>query len=176
MLHSQRPLLIPRPRQTERFVPSGQLDGTGTGFLRQTDTEHFQHDALDVVFRLGFGQAQGVDLHAVAEAAHVFALCAITFLGQRVPHLAERPHLAHFFDEANTGVDEERNPPDHLFEAIRADLAGIAHRVHDRDGGGQGVGEFLSRSRSGFLQVVATDIGWVPFGDVLDRVGDDVGG
>jgi hypothetical protein len=40
----------------------------------------------------------------------------------------------------------------------------------------QRVGQFLHRRRARFLQVVATDVGRVPLGNVLDRVGDDVGG
>ena len=31
LLHPQRPLLIPRARQAQRLVPSGQLHGTRTG-------------------------------------------------------------------------------------------------------------------------------------------------
>ncbi len=63
----------------------------------------------------------------------------------------------------------------HLFEVVGADLAGIAHRIQDGDGRGQGVGQFLGRGGAGLLQVVATDIGRVPLGDVFDRIGDDVG-
>ena len=71
LLQPQRPLLVPRARQAERLVPRRQLYGAGAGVLGQRDAEHLQHDALHVVLRLGLGQAERVDLHAVAEAAHL---------------------------------------------------------------------------------------------------------
>ena len=37
LLDPQRPLLVPRPRQPERLVPRGQLDGAGAGVLGQRD-------------------------------------------------------------------------------------------------------------------------------------------
>ena len=37
--------------------------------LRQRDAEHLEHDALHVVLGLRLGEAERVDLHAVAEAA-----------------------------------------------------------------------------------------------------------
>ena len=69
LLHPQRPLLVPRRGQAERLVPRRQLDAARPGPLRQRDAEHLEHDALHVVLRLRLGQAEGVDLHAVAEPA-----------------------------------------------------------------------------------------------------------
>jgi hypothetical protein len=68
LLDAQRPLLVPRPRQAERLVPGRQLHRAGARVLRQRDAEHLEHDALDVVLGLGLGEAERVDLHAVAEA------------------------------------------------------------------------------------------------------------
>ena len=67
LLQPQRPLLVPRPRQAQRLVPGRQLDRAGAGVLGERDGEHLQHDPLDVVLRLRLGQAERVDLHAVAE-------------------------------------------------------------------------------------------------------------
>ena len=58
LLDAQRPLLIPRPRQPERLVPGGQLDGAGAGVAAERDGERLEHDPLDVVLRLRLGQAR----------------------------------------------------------------------------------------------------------------------
>jgi hypothetical protein len=63
------PLLVPRARQAERLVPRGQLDRARPRILGQGDGQHLEDDALDVVLRLRLGQAERVDLHAIAEAA-----------------------------------------------------------------------------------------------------------
>ena len=57
------------PRQAERLVPGRQLHGAGAGVLRQRDRQHLDQDAVDVVLGLLLGQAERVDLHAVAEEA-----------------------------------------------------------------------------------------------------------
>src|SRR5437868_5186875 len=49
LLHAQRPLLIERPRQAERFVPGRQLHGARARTLRKCDGEHLDQDAVDVV-------------------------------------------------------------------------------------------------------------------------------
>ena len=69
LLDAQRPLLVPRPRQAERLVPRRQLDRARARLLRQRHRQHLEDDALDVVLRLLRGEAERVDLHAVAEAA-----------------------------------------------------------------------------------------------------------
>ena len=107
LLHPQRPLLIPRPRQTKRFVPGWQLHGTGAGVLRQRHRQHFQQNTVDVVFGLRLSQAERVDLDAVAEHAVLGVSHAIAFAGDVIPQFVECPHFAHFSDEAHAGVDEE---------------------------------------------------------------------
>ena len=52
LLHAQRPLLVPGPWQAQCLVPGGQLNCAGPRVFRQGDRQHFQHDALYVVFRL----------------------------------------------------------------------------------------------------------------------------
>ena len=42
LLHPKRPLLIPRAREAERFVPSRQLHSTGTRILGQRHGEHLK--------------------------------------------------------------------------------------------------------------------------------------
>ena len=71
LLHAQRPLLVPRRRQTERLVPARQLDRAGAGVLRERHAEHLEHDALHVVLGLLLGEPERVHLHAVAEAAQL---------------------------------------------------------------------------------------------------------
>ena len=71
LLDAQRPLLVPRAGQAQGLVPGRELDGAGPGLLRQGHAERLEHDALHVVLGLRFGQAQAVDLHAVAEAARL---------------------------------------------------------------------------------------------------------
>ena len=69
LLHAQRPLLIPRARQAERLVPGRQLHGARARIFRQRHGQHFDQDAIDVVLGLRLGEAERVDLHAVAEHA-----------------------------------------------------------------------------------------------------------
>ena len=123
LLHAQRPLLVPRARQAERLVPRRELDRTGPGLLREGDGEHLQHDARHVVLGLGLGQAEAVHLHAVAEPAQLRVLHAVALEADAVPQLGEGPQLADLLDEADAGVDEERDRPDHGREAFRLHLA-----------------------------------------------------
>ena len=162
------------PGQAEGLVPRRELYGAGAGVLGQRHAEHLQHDALDVVLGLRLGEAEGVDLHAVAEAAHLLVLHAVPLAGDLVPELDERPHLAGLLDEADAGVDEERDAADDLLEVGLVDLAGRLDLVEDRDRGAQRVGELLGRGRAGLLQVVAADVDRVPLRDLVDRVGDHV--
>ena len=175
LLHPQRPLLVPRPRQAQRLVPRRQLHRAGPGVLRQRHREHLQHDALDVVLRLGLGEPQRVDLHAVAEAPHLGVLDAVALAAQLVPELRERPQLRDLLDEVQARVDEERDAPDDLAEVVLGHLARVAHGVEHRDRRRQRVGDLLRRRRPGLLQVVAADVDRVPLGDVRVRPGDHVG-
>jgi hypothetical protein len=76
-------------------------------------------------------------------------------------------------DEAHTGVDEERDAPEHLAHQLLRHpfLDGVEHRHRI----GHGVGDLLHRRRPGLLQVVAADVDRVPLRDALDRIGDHVG-
>ena len=176
LLNPQRPLLIPRPRQAQRLVPGRQLDSPRPRRGRQDDAQHLQHDPLHVVFRLAFGEAQGVDLHAVAEAPQLRVGHAVAVTGDAVPHRRERPHLAAFLDEPDAGIDEERQPSDHRGKLVIGDLSGRLHRIQNGHRGRQRVGDLLDRRGPRFLQMVAADVDRVPFRDVPDRIGDDVGG
>ncbi len=118
LLHAQRPLLVPRPRQAERFVPGRQLHGARAGVFRQRHGEHLDQNAGDVVFRLLLGQAQRIDLHAVAEQPLLGVGDAVALARDLVPQFGERAHLADFGDEAQPGIDEERDAPDHLAEIV----------------------------------------------------------
>ena len=109
LLQAQRPLLVERARQAERLVPGRQLDGAGARVLRQHHRQHLDQDAIGVVLRLLLGEAERVDLHAVAETALGRVLHAEAVAGDLVPQLDERAHLGEFGDEAHAGVDEERH-------------------------------------------------------------------
>ncbi len=174
LLHPQRPLLVPRPRQPQRLVPGRELDRPGAGVPRQGDAEHLQHDALHVVLRLGLGQAERVDLHAVPEPRLLLVGDAVALREQLGPEPPERPHLAQLLDEPDAGVHEERDPLDHAAEVSRLDLAGVADGVEHREGGAQRVGQLLDRGRARLLQVVAAHVDRVPPRHLLDGVRDEV--
>ncbi len=107
LLHAQRPLLIPRPRQAERLVPCRELHGTGPGLFRQRDGQHLDEDAVDVVFRLLLGKAERVDLHAIPEQPLLGVGDAVAIGRDLVPQLREGAHLAQFGDEPQARIDEE---------------------------------------------------------------------
>ena len=174
LLHPQRPLLVPGAWQAECLVPRRQLYGARPGALRQRDPEHLEHDPLHVVLGLRLGQSQGVDLHAVAEAAHLLVADAVPLPGQLVPELHEGAHLAHLLDEPHAGVHEERDPADHALEVGRRDPPRVAHRVEDGDRGAQRIGELLHRRRPRLLQVVGADVHRVPLRHLRGGEGDDV--
>ena len=116
LLHAQRPLLVPGPRQAERLVPRRQLHGARARILRQRHRQHFDENARDVVFRLRLGEAERVHLHAVAEQPLLGVGDAVAGARDLLPQFGEGAHLAHLGDEAHAGVDEEGNAPDHLAE------------------------------------------------------------
>ena len=130
----------------------------------------------DVVLGLLLGQAEGVHLHAVAEAPELLVLHAPALEADPVPHGGEGPHLAGLLDEADPGVDEEADPADHRRQVAWVHLARGGHGVDDADGRGQGVGDLLDRGGPRFLEVVAADVHRVPARDVADGVGDGVDG
>ncbi len=68
LLDAKAPLLVPGAGEAHRLVPRGQLDRAGARVAAEGHGERLQHDALDVVLGLGLGEAERVDLHAVAEA------------------------------------------------------------------------------------------------------------
>jgi hypothetical protein len=81
LLHAQRPLLVPGPRQAERLVPGRQLHGAGPGVLGQRDASISRTMRWTLFSGCCFGQAQRVDLHAVAEAARFRVGHAIALAG-----------------------------------------------------------------------------------------------
>ena len=163
------------PGQAERLVPRGQLDRAGAGVAAERDRQGLEHDALDVVLRLGLGEPEAVDLDAVAHPQQLRVGDAVPLATDPLPHLAHRPELRVLLDEAHAGVDEERDPPEDLREVRLRDLAAGLDLVEDRDRGRQRVGDLLHRGRPGLLQVVAADVGRVPARDLVDAEGDRVG-
>ena len=78
-------------------------------FFDSVTRQHLDEDAIDVVLGLLLGQAQRVDLHAIAEPAVLGVVHAVARRGDLVPQLGEGAHLAHLGDEPQAGVDEERD-------------------------------------------------------------------
>ncbi len=120
LLDAQRPLLIPGPGQPQRLVPGGQLDRAGTGVAAERDGERLEHDPLDVVLRLGLGQAERVDLDAVAEAQVAGVADPVALAAELLPEDRHRAQLRVLLDEAHAGVDEEGDAPEHLLHALPA--------------------------------------------------------
>ena len=174
LLHAQRPLLIPRPRQPECLVPGRQLHGARPRPFRQRHRQHLDQDAGDIVFRLLLGQAERIDLHAVAEQPLLGIGHAITLACDFIPQFGERAHLADFGDEAQPGIDEKRNAPDHLAEFVLRALPGRFDRIEHADRGGERKGEFLHRRRARLLQMVGADVHRIPLRHFLGREQDHV--
>ena len=169
-------MLVPRARQAQGLVPGRELDGAGAGVPGERDRQHLEQDAVDVVLGLLLGQAQGVDLHAVAEQAVLGLLGdAVALAADLVPQLDEGAHLAQLGDEADAGIDEEADPADRLAEIGLGHLAAGADRVQHGHRGRQRVGQLLHRRGARLLQVVAADVGRVPLRQLAVGVGDDVG-
>ena len=112
LLEAQRPLLIPRPRQPERLVPGRELERARSCAAAERHRERLQRDPVDVVLRLRLGQAERVDLDAVAEAAELLVLDAVAIAPELFPQLGHRAELGVLLDEPHAGVDEERDPPE----------------------------------------------------------------
>ena len=169
-------MLVPGAGEAEGLVPGRELHGAGAGVLRESDGEHLDQDAVDVVFRLLLGQAERVDLHAVAEAAVFRIADAVGFAADLVPEVDEGAHLAHLGDEADAGVHEEGDAGDELGEVGWVDPA--ADLVEDGARGGEREGELLLGRGAGLLQVVAADVHRVPLRHravaVLGDVGDQL--
>ena len=175
LLQAKRPLLIPGPRQSQSLVPGRQLHGPGTGRFGKRNGQHFQEDAIDVVFRLLFGQTQRIHLNAIAESAILFLLNTITLAADFIPKLAKGPHLANFGDETKARVHEEGNAAHDLGKGRVGHLAGGLDRVEHGNGRRQRIGQFLNRRGTGFLQMIGTNIGRIPARHLFDRKGHHVG-
>src|SRR5947199_10764228 len=117
-MEQERQMLFPRPRQAARLVPRRELERPAAGVAAEGHAERLEQDAPGVVLRLLLGEAERVHLHAVAEEAVLRVLHAVAVSRDLVPHLDERPHLAHLLDETDAGVDEERDAADRLLGLI----------------------------------------------------------
>jgi hypothetical protein len=174
LLYAQGPLLVPRPWETERLIPGGQLDSSRACILREHNGEHLEHDPLHVVFWLLLGKSERVDLHAVAEPAQLRIGHAVSFGRELIPHHRQCPQLAALLDEPNARIDEERNPPDHLRHIRGGHLPGFPNCVEHRQRGTQREGHLLHRCRTRLLQMVAANVDRIPLGHPLDRKGNRV--
>ena len=148
LLDPQAPLLVPGPRQAKRLVPGGELNRAGAGVAPQRHRERFQHDPLDVVLGLGLGQAEAVDLDAVAHPQELRLGDPIALASDLLPQLRHRAQLRVLLDEAHAGVDEERDPAEDLREVRLGDLTAGLDLVEHGDRGRQRVGDLLHRGRA----------------------------
>src|SRR3546814_6493330 len=103
LLQAKAPRVVPGPRQAERLVPRRKLHRARPRRLGQSDRQHLQEDAVDVVLRLLLGEPQRVHLHAVAEAAVLFLRDAVALAAELVPQFGEGAHLAELGDQQTTG-------------------------------------------------------------------------
>ncbi len=176
LLDAQRPLLVPRARQPQRLVPRRQLDRPRARVAADRHRQRLQHDPLHVVLRLRLGQPQRVDLHAVAQPQVARVGDAVALAAQLLPQDPHRAQLRVLLDEAHAGVDEERDPAEHLAKMLGGRPADLSlDSIEHRDRVGHRVGDLLHRGRAGLLQVVGADVDRVPLRHVLDGVGDRVG-
>ena len=170
------PLLVPGTRQAQSLVPGGKLHGPRPRPFRQHHRQHLDEDAIDVILGLLFGQAQRVDLHAVAESAQPFVLDAIALARDLVPQQREGAHLANLGDDPGTGIDEEAKAPDHRWQVRFRNLAGGRHRVENRNRVGEREGKLLDRRRPRLLKMVGADVDRIPARDFAAGKRDHVGG
>ena len=122
LLDPQAPLLVPGARQAERLVPGRELDRAGAGVAAQRHRERLEHDPRHVVLGLRLGQPERVDLHAVAQAQELRLGDAVALAPDPLPELRHRAQLRVLLDEADAGVDEERDPAEDLREVGLGDL------------------------------------------------------
>ena len=162
LLHAKRPLLIPRARQAERFIPCRQLHRSRAGALGQRHRQHLDEDAGDVVLRLLLRESQRIDLYAVAEQSLLGIIDAVALGGDLVPELGESAHLAQLGDEPQAGIDEEGDASDHVTEGAALDRARGLHGVEHRDRRCERKREFLHRRRTRLLQVIGAHVDRVP--------------
>ena len=118
LLDPQRPLLVPRPRQPQGLVPGRQLQRPRPRLAAHRDRQRLEHDPDDVVLRLRLGQPERVHLHPVAEAQQLLVVHAVALAADLLPEPAHRAQLRVLLDEANAGVDEERDAPEHPREGL----------------------------------------------------------
>ena len=161
------------PRQAERLVPGRQLERAGARVAAHRDRERLEHDPDDVVLGLGLGQAERVDLHAVAEAQQLGILDAVALAAELLPEPAHRAQLGVLLHEADAGVHEEGQPAEHAREGLLRHP--LAHAVEHGHRGRERVGGLLHRRRSRLLEVVGADVDRVPLGHLVDRERDHVG-
>ncbi len=174
MLHAQGPLLIPRARESEGFVPRRQLHCAGPRIFGQCDREHLEHDPVDVVLRLRLGKTQRVDLDSVSEASLFRVGDLVPLTCNRVPHLDESPHFAHFLDETDTRVDEEGHSTHHGSELFIRYLAGSANAIENLDSSRHRERDLLRWGRARLLQVIAADVYRIPMRHLSHRVNNHV--
>ena len=177
LLHAERPLLVPGAGEAEGLVPGRELDGAGAGVLREGDGEHLDEDAVDVVLRLLLGQAEGVDLHAVAEAAELAGRRRRSASRQISSQSSTKARILHISVTKRMPAFTKKE----MRETSSGKSSGVdlgADLVEDGAGGGEREGELLLGRRAGLLQVVAADVHRVPLRHravaVLGDVGDEL--
>ena len=168
-------MLVPWPRQAQRFVPRRQLHRTGTRILGKRHAQHCKQNAIDIVLRLRFGQAQRIHLHAITEAAQLGIADAITPPRDLIPQPAHRTQLADFSNKLHTGIDEETHPADGLGEFLFGDRAAFLRGVENRNRSGKRKRRLLHRIGTGLLQMVGAEIDRIPFRQFGGGEGDGVG-
>ena len=125
LLDAKAPLLVPGAGETHRLVPGRQLDRAGTGVAAKRHGQRLEDDALHVVLGLRLGQAERVDLDAVAHTKQLRIGDAVALAADLLPELGHRAELRVLLDEPDAGVDEERDAAEDLGEVVFGDLAAL---------------------------------------------------
>ena len=173
LLDAERPLLIPGMGKAEGLVPGWQLDGPGSGASRQRHPERFEDDAGHVVFRLLLREAEGVDLHAVAETTQPRVGDAPSFRAIR-SHMAVKARILQVSSTKRMPALQKKDAPDDRRQFFRRQLTGVPDGVDHADGRRQGECQFLHRCGSRLLQVVTAHVDGVPPGGMPDGPGHRV--
>ena len=69
LLHPQRPLLIPGPRQPSASFHAGNCTARARAFFDSVTASISSTMRVHIVLRLLLGQSKGVDLNAITEAS-----------------------------------------------------------------------------------------------------------
>ena len=142
---------------------AGSCIARGPRVPRQRHAEHLEHDAPHVVLRLRLGQAERVDLHAVAEPAQLRIGDAVALAADARPTARANARILHISSTNRMpALTKNEIAPDDLRERAPAAPGRRRARRRARRSRRQRERDLLHRRRPGLLQVVRADVDRVP--------------